>query len=103
MVPFTPELLGANMSERFVEANGVTLWTESFGEASAPLVLLITGLGGQGISWNSELCRQLAASGFRVVRYDHRDTGRSSKIDYAEAPYLLEDLAADASGVLDAY
>ncbi len=55
----------------------------------------------QGIAWPDAFCRRLADAGFFVIRYDHRDTGKSSVVDYEAAPYTLGDLAEDAIGVLD--
>ncbi|MFG3757192.1 alpha/beta fold hydrolase, partial [Klebsiella pneumoniae] len=65
-------------------------------------VLMIAELGQQGVGGPARLCQRLAAAGCRVVRYDARDTGRSSPIDFDHHPYTLTDLAADAVGVLDA-
>jgi pimeloyl-ACP methyl ester carboxylesterase len=56
-----------------------------------------------GLFWPDEFCQALAGSGLRVIRYDHRDTGRSSTIDFARHPYTLDELAADALAVLDGY
>jgi esterase len=79
----------------------VRLWTESFGDPSRPCVLLIMAAYWQGIAWPDEFCRSLTDAGYFVVRYDHRDTGRSSVIDFEAAPYTLGDLGDDAIGVLD--
>jgi pimeloyl-ACP methyl ester carboxylesterase len=52
--------------------------------------------------WDDEFCR-LIASGHRfVIRYDHRDTGRSVSYEPGAPPYTGSDLVADAAGVLDA-
>lgn len=90
---------------------------ESFGAENAPAILLIMGLGAQLLRWNIEICEGLAAKGYRVIRFDNRDCGRSSWMDGApipdigaamrhgtklEVPYTLEDMAADSLALLDA-
>lgn len=87
----------------FVAADGVTLWTESFGERSGTPLLLIMGAMNQGVFWPRAFCERLADSGCFVVRYDHRDTGLSSIVDYEAQPYTLVELTADALAILDAY
>lgn len=91
------------MGERVVPANGIEIWTEDFGSTSDPTVLLIMGAMAQGILWTEEFCEDLADAGRHVIRYDARDTGESTCIDFAARPYTHEDMAADAIGVLDAY
>ncbi len=63
--------------ERMVEVNGVGLCVETFGDARDPAVLLVMGAGASMLWWEDELCERLAAGGRFVIRYDHRDTGRS--------------------------
>lgn len=90
---------------------------ETFGPEGAPAILLIMGLGAQLLRWNIEICEGLAAQGYRVIRFDNRDCGRSSWMDGApipdigaamrhgtklEVPYTLEDMAADSLALLDA-
>ncbi|WP_427884775.1 alpha/beta fold hydrolase [Kribbella sp. GL6] len=75
------------------EVNGVALWVDTFGEPSDPPVLLI------GLSWPDEFCARL--TGRYVVRYDLRDTGRSTYVDPDAPTYDLRDLVADAAGLLD--
>jgi pimeloyl-ACP methyl ester carboxylesterase len=80
-----------------VEANGVTLGVEHFGDAAAPLVLCVGGT--TMLSWPDALCESLARGGRHVVRYDLRDSGASITV-YPEAPaYTLRDLAADAAAL----
>jgi pimeloyl-ACP methyl ester carboxylesterase len=86
-----------------VTANGVTLWTESFGPGNGTPLLLVMGAMNQGLFWPRAFCEQLAKAGFLVVRYDHRDTGRSSIVDYRRHPYTLTEMTGDALAVLDAY
>ncbi len=101
-----------------VAANGIELCWESLGEG--PPLVLIMGIGAQLVHWPDGFCEQLAARGFRVVRFDNRDTGLSTKLDgqpvprlssllprallglRIDAPYTLEDMAADVVGLLDA-
>lgn len=80
-------------------ANDVELEYETFGEARAVPLLLIGGLGTQLISWDEEFCELLAGRGYRVIRFDNRDAGLST---WMHAEYTLDDLAADAAGLLDA-
>ena len=101
-------------------ANGIELCWDSFGDAGAPPLLLIMGLASQMIAWPDEFCALVAERGFRVVRFDNRDIGLSTRFDSAgvpdigaaltaslqgkpvDAPYRLSDMAADAFGLLDA-
>jgi pimeloyl-ACP methyl ester carboxylesterase len=80
-----------------VEANGVTLGVERFGEAAAPLVLLVGGT--TMLSWPDALCEALASSGRHVVRYDLRDSGASTTVDPEAPAYTLRDLADDAAAL----
>lgn len=91
------------MAERTVRANGIEIWCEDFGSARDPGLLLVMGAGGQGILWPDEFCAALAAAGHHVIRYDNRDTGQSTCLDFVKSPYTLSDMARDAVGVLDAY
>ena len=77
-----------------IEANGVTLGVEHFGDAAAPLVVLAGGT--TMLSWPDALCEALARGGRHVVRYDLRDSGASTTIDPQAPAYTLRDLAADA-------
>jgi pimeloyl-ACP methyl ester carboxylesterase len=102
------------MEERFCDVGrGITLCYETFGEPSDPTALLIMGLGTQMIAWNEDFCRQLAARGFHVVRFDNRDVGRSTHVQGAPptipqlllrsrraAHYRLADMADDDAGLL---
>jgi len=91
------------VAERIVEANGVALCTEPFGDPADPPILLVMGIGGSMLWWDEQFCRLLAAGGRLVIRYDHRDTGRSVTYEPGHPPYNGADLVADAAGVLDAY
>ncbi|TAI63863.1 alpha/beta hydrolase, partial [Bradyrhizobium sp. Leo170] len=63
-----------------IRANGIDICYEIFGDESAEPMLLIMGLGAQMIHWDDEFCEQLAARGFRVIRFDNRDIGQSGKL-----------------------
>jgi len=86
-----------------VEANGVELCTESFGDPADPPILLVMGMGGSMLWWEEGFCRVLAGAGRFVIRYDHRDTGRSVTFERGRPGYTAADLVGDAVGVLDAY
>ena len=53
--------------------------------------------------WPNEFCTDIARHGYHVIRYDHRDTGQSSSVDFTKHPYRLDDLTRDAVAVLDGY
>ncbi len=91
------------MAERMIEANGVELCTEVFGDPTDPPVLLVMGSGGSMLWWEEGFCRLLADGGRFVIRYDHRDTGRSVTYTAGRPGYTAADLVSDAAGVLDAY
>lgn len=90
------------MAERMIEANGVELCAESFGDSVDSPILLVMGLGGSMLWWEEGFCRMLADGGRFVIRYDHRDTGRSVSYEPGRPGYRGADLVADAAGVLDA-
>ena len=89
------------MAERIIEANGVELCTEAFGDPADPPILLIMGIGASMLWWEEGFCRMLAGAGRFVIRYDHRDTGRSTTFEPGRPEYTGADLTADAVGVLD--
>ena len=68
------------MAEKYVRANGIELAYDEFGASRNPVILLIMGLGAQMILWDDEFCEQLAGRGFRVIRFDNRDIGKSSHL-----------------------
>jgi len=104
------------MAERLVEVGrGITLCYEVFGQPSDPPLLLVMGLATQMIAWPEEFCQQLADRGFRVVRFDNRDSGRSTHLSgrrlslrqllgrrVAPGQYSLSDMALDALGLMRA-
>jgi len=62
---------------------------DTFGRSDAPPVLLIAGFGQQMIGWDESFCALVAAQGFYVIRYDHRNIGRSGKLGAPPAPGLM--------------
>lgn len=106
--------------ERFAKVGELEICCQTFGRPSDPPLLLIAGLGAQMILWEDEFCAGLAERGLWVVRFDNRDVGKSSPIDWRPpadvgaaiagrprgeriaAPYLLKDMAADSVGLMDA-
>jgi pimeloyl-ACP methyl ester carboxylesterase len=87
------------VAERMIDVSGVELCTEPFGDPVDPPILLIMGMGGSMLWWEEGFCRMLAGGGRFVIRYDHRDTGRSVTHPPGRSGYLT----ADAARVLDAY
>jgi pimeloyl-ACP methyl ester carboxylesterase len=88
--------------ERYVDVEGgYRLWAEALGPEQATPLLLVMGANASGVAWPEELVDRLADR-HRVVRYDHRDTGRSTWA-FDDRPYAIRDLADDAVAVLDAF
>jgi pimeloyl-ACP methyl ester carboxylesterase len=104
----------------FAKSNGIELCYEVFGKPDAPPLVLIMGLGAQMILWDDAFCQEIADRGFRVIRFDNRDAGKSSTIPIAvkvdlvqliekqikgepiDSPYTLNTMADDTAGLLDA-
>ncbi|WP_202868297.1 alpha/beta fold hydrolase [Kribbella sindirgiensis] len=82
--------------------NDIELDAETYGDPADPAVLLIHGAGASMLWWDARLCTELAARGRFVIRYDQRDTGRSTSFPTGEPGYAMSDLATDAAGLLDA-
>jgi pimeloyl-ACP methyl ester carboxylesterase/SAM-dependent methyltransferase len=89
------------MNDRLVDANGVQLCVETFGDDRDPAILLISGSTGSMDWWPDEFCSRLAAGLRFVIRYDHRDTGRSISYPPGAPDYSFPDLVDDAVGLLD--
>lgn len=103
-----------------VQAGGIELAYDSFGDETNEAILLIAGLGTQMIRWTDPFCEDLAVRGYRVIRFDNRDAGYSTHFSHCappdfgalaaalmagrptDVPYTLYDMAADAIGLLDA-
>ena len=110
----------AHQGPQFARANGLDICYEIFGESAAEPMLLIMGLGAQMVLWDDEFCERLAARGFRVIRFDNRDIGKSSQLSGGKrlspfelfklrflrvpvaAPYKLSDMAQDTVALMDA-
>jgi pimeloyl-ACP methyl ester carboxylesterase len=87
--------------EKTVQANGVTLCVQEFGAPTDPGMLLIAGAASSMDWWEDEFCERIAAGGRRVVRYDLRDTGRSTASPAGKPNYTAQDLVDDAVALLD--
>jgi len=103
-----------------IASNGIDIEYESFGDDSAEPILLIMGLGTQLTGWPEDFCTALTGHGYRVIRFDNRDIGLSTHLEELPvpnvpllaalqllnirrpAPYSLDDMTADAVGLLDA-
>ncbi len=88
--------------EQLLQANGVELCVETFGAKTDPPILLIHGGSASMDFWETPFCERLAAEGRFVIRYDHRDTGRSASYEPGKPQYTSADLATDPIGILDA-
>lgn len=107
--------MAAMSEERLAPANGIELAYQEIGDPDGEPLLLIMGLATQMLAWDGEFCAMLADCGFRVVRFDNRDIGRSTKIEEGGLPgrtdmllgrrstaaYLLRDMAEDTTGLMD--
>jgi pimeloyl-ACP methyl ester carboxylesterase len=109
----------AHQGAQIARANGIDICYEIFGEPTAEPLLLIMGLGAQMVLWDDDFCEQLAAHGFRVIRFDNRDIGHSSRMSGGErltawellklrllripvaAPYKIFDMAKDTIALME--
>jgi pimeloyl-ACP methyl ester carboxylesterase len=91
------------MNEKMIKDNEVEICAESFGDSADPAILLIMGAMASMVWWPEEFCIRLADQRRYVIRYDHRDTGRSTSYEPGRLNYSVEDMADDAIRVLDAY
>ena len=101
--PAGPDILPMEQGERIIRANGVDLCVQTFGDRAEPPILLIMGGASSMDWWEDGFCERLMAGSRFVIRYDHRDTGRSVGYEPGAAPYSLRDLAEDALGLLAAF
>ena len=102
-----------------IPVDDIEICYESFGPADAPPVLLVMGLGAQMTLWSTGFVSELLERGFRVIRFDNRDAGLSTRSEgdppdvmalfvaaaagtSIDAPYTLSAMASDAIGLLDA-
>lgn len=86
-----------------ITKDNLEIYTESIGQYENPTIVLIMGAMNQGIFWYDLFCYELASNGFFVIRYDHRDTGYSSIVDFKKNPYDLNNLSNDVIDILDGY
>lgn len=86
-----------------INHDNVHLCSDTFGNATNPVILLIMGAGCSMIWWEEPFCEMLAGQGFFVIRYDNRDTGKSSCYPVGTPGYTFEEMSDDAITVLDAY
>jgi pimeloyl-ACP methyl ester carboxylesterase len=107
--------MSALSEERLASANGIEIAYQEAGDPAGEPLLLVMGLATQMLAWDEAFCAMLAERGFRVVRFDNRDIGGSTKIDSAGVPrradmllgrrstaaYLLREMAADTTGLMD--
>jgi pimeloyl-ACP methyl ester carboxylesterase len=90
-------------NDKLVRAHGVDICVETFGDRGNPAILLIHGATASMLGWEDDFCRRLASGRRFVIRYDHRDTGRSISYEPGRPPYSLGDLTEDALGLLDVF
>ncbi len=96
--------MASHHGERMIEADEISICTDSFGNPTDAAILLVMGAGGSMMGWREEFCERLADGRRFVIRYDNRDTGKTTPhCPPGEPNYTLNDLAADAVSVLDAY
>ncbi|MBF9032882.1 alpha/beta fold hydrolase [Rhodobacterales bacterium HKCCE2091] len=91
------------MTARDITNGDVTLATECFGDPSDPAVVLVMGATASMLWWPEPLVRAIAGDGFFVIRYDNRDTGRSTRWPPGQIGYTVEDMAGDLLAVMDGY
>jgi pimeloyl-ACP methyl ester carboxylesterase len=91
------------MAETLIQTHGVEICAETFGHPTDPAVLLIMGATASMVWWPERFCRRLAEAGRFVIRYDHRDTGRSTVYPPGTVNYTLDDMADDALAVIDSF
>ena len=93
-----------NINNKYINTKeGLDIYTESFGKPENPAIILIMGAMNQGLFWYDSFCKTLSENGFFVIRFDHRDTGLSSIIDFNKNPYNLDNLTSDAIEILNGY
>lgn len=84
-----------------VRNGDVSLFTQTFGEREDPPVILVMGATASMLWWPESLCDALARRGYFVIRYDNRDTGRSTSVPLGTADYAVEDMAGDLVAIID--
>jgi pimeloyl-ACP methyl ester carboxylesterase len=92
-----------DVNDRIVQANGVDLCLETFGDPADPVIVLSHGVGNSMLSWDERFCARLADGRRFVIRYDIRDAGRSVTYTPGAPEYTLRDLVADVVALLDGF
>jgi pimeloyl-ACP methyl ester carboxylesterase len=90
------------MNSKYITSGNLDIYTESFGNEKNPAIILIAGAGSPCRFWINDFYEKLGKNYF-VIRFDHRDTGLSSGINYKENPYTVYDLAKDVIAILDSH
>jgi len=98
-----PTSCSLSSSEKIVHVNGVDICVETFGTLKNPAILLLAGGGSSMLFWEDDFCQRLVLGPRFVIRYDYRDTGRSTCYEPGTAIYSLRDFAKDALGLLDSF
>lgn len=89
--------------ETFIKSDGVKLWCQLLYKKMIDIpCVLISGAGASAMFWSDHFCEILVNSGYRVIRFDHRDQGLSDAVDWDSSPYTVDDLAKDVINILDA-
>jgi pimeloyl-ACP methyl ester carboxylesterase len=103
MDPKGTDWMSTTTNERPIASGAATICTQAFGEQTDPPILLIMGQMASMLWWPDGFCRRLAEDGRFVIRYDNRDTGRSTSYEPGHPGYTLDDLTRDAVAVLDGH
>ncbi|MDX1559896.1 MAG: alpha/beta fold hydrolase [Marinobacter sp.] len=91
------------METKEVTDNDISLFTEAFGNPANEPIVLVMGAMSSAVWWPDDFCARLAAMGRYVIRYDHRDTGKSISYEPGQAPYSAVELADDVVRVIGGY
>jgi len=91
------------MTVKKVRSGTIEIWSEDLGDPANPTVLLVMGASCGALTWDPWMIEPLVASGYHVIRFDNRDVGLSTWVDYEKAPYAVPDMAGDAIAVLNAF
>ena len=86
------------MAESFCRVGEIDICYETFGDPENPAILMVMGLGTQMLAWHEDFCNQLADHGYFVIRHDNRDIGRSTRLDGAPTPTLVQLARRDPAG-----
>jgi pimeloyl-ACP methyl ester carboxylesterase len=95
------EKIKMSTQKKVAVSTGIQIWYETFGDFNNPAILLMMGNSCDAIMWPDSFCQVLAENNYCVIRFDQRDTGLSSWIDFSQNPYTLMDMVKDVIGLLD--